>query len=264
MVILNNQNTLIRVYSRSVSAAFIILSCTACYLFPSFDGAIAQLCLVASMLTMYQTYQDKESIGLSFYTFLILGIGSVIQVKTLWFVPVYWLIMAFFIYSLSFKSFIASLLGIVTPYWCISGWLVWKEHGDFSYFPHHFLPLTEYQQPFDINAIAPLHIAVFVLLAILALTGTIHFLRTSYNDKIRIRQIYYSLMFFHFIVFLFLIFQPQSEDVMLRAMIITTSPLIGHFISLTNTRITNIALYVILTACLILTILNIWSNYYVI
>lgn len=257
MVILNNQNALIRIYSRSVSAAFIILSCAACFLFSSFEGAIVQLCLVASMLPLYQTYQDKTSVGLIFYTFLLLGIGSVVQVKILWFVPLYWIIMTAFIYSLSFKTFMASIIGIILPYWCISAWLLWKENGDLSYYIDHFSPLTEYQFPFDYSTIPPIHVVVLAFFMILSFTGMIHFIRTSFNDKIRIRQIYYSFMFLNILAVAVLILQPQYEDIMLRSIIITTSPLIGHFVSLTYTRITNVAFCVITAVSLILTVFSV-------
>ena len=263
MVILNNQNALIRIYSRSVSAAFIIITCAACYLFPLAVGTIVQLSLVASLLTMYQTYQDKESVGLTFYTFLILSIGSVIEVRALWFVPVYWIIMSAFIYSLSIRTFLASILGIILPYWCISAWLLWMEKGDFSYFTSHFTPLTEFQLPYDYTSLAPTHVAVFAFLVILAATGIIHFFRTSFNDKIRTRQIFYSFMFINLVTTVFLIIQPQTEDIMLRGMIITTSPIIGHFVSLTNTRITNIAFCAILAVSLILTVINVWTSSFI-
>jgi hypothetical protein len=219
-----------------------------------------QLCLVASMLTIYQTYQDYQAVGLDFYTFLILSLGSLFDVRILWFVPVYWLFMAFFVYSMSLRTFFASLFGLILPYWCVSAWLLWKEEGDFSYFVDHFIPLWHFQFPVDYTSTHPIHIAVLVFLVILTLTGVIHFIRTSYNDKIRIRQIYYSFMFINFVTLVFMILQPQTEDIMLRTMIITTSPLIGHFVSLTHTRITNIAFFVILAVSLVLTILSIWVS----
>ena len=45
---------------------------------------------------------------------------------------------------------------------------------------------------------------------------------------------------------------------MLRTMIITVSPLIGHFISLTSTRITNIAFFVIIAITVLITGFNLW------
>lgn len=260
MMILNNQNVLIRIYSRSVSAAFIILSCAACYLFPSLNGAIVQLCLVASLLTFYQTYQDRQSSGLTFYTFMILGLGSLFEVHTLWLLPLYWIFMAFFVYSMSMRTFLASLMGLILPYWFVTAWLLWREEGDFSYFLAHFEPLWSPTFPADYATIPFTHYAVLAFIVIFTITGVIHFIRTSYNDKIRTRQIYYTFMFINFVALAILILQPQTEDIMLRAMIITTSPLIGHFVSLTHTRITNIAFCVILAVSMILTILSIWTS----
>jgi lipopolysaccharide export LptBFGC system permease protein LptF len=56
----------------------------------------------------------------------------------------------------------------------------------------------------------------------------------------------------------FIILQPQHYDMLIRILIISVSPLIAHFLSLTHTRITNIAFYVICGACLVLTLLNLW------
>jgi hypothetical protein len=44
----------------------------------------------------------------------------------------------------------------------------------------------------------------------------------------------------------------------LRMLIIFTSPLIGHFISLTNTKVTNIAFYAIIIITLAITVFNIF------
>jgi hypothetical protein len=260
MIELNNSNALIRIYSRTVSAAFIILSCMACFLFPSMNGAIAQLCIVASLLTVFRTYQDKSSVGWCFYTFLFLSLGSLTIVQILWFVPVFVIVMAFFIYSLSYRTFCASLIGLLLPYWFLAAWTLWESGSDFTPFIAHFSPLTEFLFPFDYQSIPLTHILTFIFLVILCLTGIVHYLRTSYNDKIRIRQIFYSFIFMNIMATVFVAIQPQYADLMLRMMIITTSPIIAHFISLTYTRFTNIAFYVIMGTALILTVFNLWSS----
>jgi hypothetical protein len=43
-------------------------------------------------------------------------------------------------------------------------------------------------------------------------------------------------------------------------MIIAVSPLIGHFLALTKTKITNIAFIVITIAVLVLTAFNLWTS----
>ena len=57
---------------------------------------------------------------------------------------------------------------------------------------------------------------------------------------------------------IFLVLQPQHYNILMYIMIINTAPLIGHFIALTHTWITNIAFYVILIAALALTAYNLW------
>ena len=263
MVELNNSNALIRIYSRSVSAAFIILTCMACFLFSSMEGAIAQLCIVASLLTLFRTYQDKSSVGWCFYTFLLISLGSLVEVHLLWFVPIFLIVTVFFIYSLSYRTFFASLLGLILPYWFLAAWTLWKSGSDFTPFVAHFAPLAEFQFPFDYLSVPLSHILTFAFLVVLTITGVIHYLRTSYNDKIRIRQIFYSFIFLNFTATVFAVIQPQHFDLMLRLMIITTSPIIAHFVSLTYTRLTNIAFYVIIGAALILTVFNLWTSSFI-
>ena len=101
-------------------------------------------------------------------------------------------------------------------------------------------------------------VLVFALVTSLSVTGMVHYFRTSSRDNIRIRQLFYSLIILNIFSTLLLIVQPQHYDTMMRVMIITASPLIGHFISLTRTRVTNIVFFVIITITVLLTAFNLW------
>ena len=83
------------------------------------------------------------------------------------------------------------------------------------------------------------------------------------KKPIRIRQLFYSFIFLNIVATFFAFIQPQHADLMMRMMIITASPVIAHFISLTNTRITNVAFFVISGICLILTVFNLWSSSFI-
>ena len=122
--------------------------------------------------------------------------------------------------------------------------------GDPSLFVNHFTPLTEIGFFSAYGSIPLAHYFTYAFLVILTITGIIHFIRTSYNDKIRTRQLYYSIMFFDIVVLVLLALFPQYYDFLFRPAIILTSPLIGHFIALTNTKVTNIAFYIILATAL--------------
>jgi len=224
------------------------------------EGAIVLLCFAASLLTLFQTYQDKEAVGWTFYTYVCLSLSSLVNIHMLWFVPIYWMIQAFFIYSLSWRPFFASILGLLLPYWFMITWVLWRYGGNFMPFLKHFQPLGDIQMPADHFSLSTPQYLTFAYVFILALTGTIHYLRTSYNDRIRTRQIFYTLILFDFIVAIILMVLPQHYDILMRVMIVLTSPLIGHFISLTNTRFTNIAFHLILYTAFILTCLHLWIS----
>ena len=55
-------------------------------------------------------------------------------------------------------------------------------------------------------------------------------------------------------------FQPQHYDMLLRMMILNTSPLIAHFLTLRSTKITNVAFYVLTGLILIITAYNVWNT----
>jgi len=260
MVLLNNFNALIRIYSRSITSAFIILSCAACFLFPSLEGGFVTVGLIASLLTIFVTYQDRDAAGWSFYTFLILGLASLAKVHLLVFIPFYWIIMML-LSSLSLRTFIASLFGLLTPYWISIAIILMVYQGDVRPFTGHFQPLAETVFFADYGSIPLSHYLTYAFLVCLSVTGIIHFLRTSYNDKIRTRQFYYSIMFLDIVVLVLLPICPQQYDLLFRPAIILTSALIGHFIALTHTKVTNIAFYVILTTALLLTSFNLWISF---
>ena len=258
MVELNNHNALIRIYSRMVSSSFVVLSCCACFLFPSLRGAVMQLCVVAAWLLLFNSYQDRTATGWVYYAFLFLGVASMAYVHTLCFLPFLWLLMATNLQSLSWRTFSASLLGLATPYWFASCWLLWRE--DFTPLAQHFEPLAHLQLPPSYSTLPVGHVAFYAFLIVVATTGAIHYIRTHYQDKIRIRQLYGFFIWMTVISAALLAFQPQHADALLRLMIINASPLIAHFISLTRTRVTNAAFIALLAASLLITAYNLWTS----
>lgn len=257
MVILNNDNALVRIYSRMVSCSFMVLSCAACYLFQDLRGGFVQLCVVAAYLLLFNCYQDKQSPGRMYYTFLCLGLASCTFVQILYLVPFLWLFIAVHLNAMSLRNFLASLLGLLTPYWLVAAGLFFWQ-GKVDILTVHFAELVKFQG-LDDYYLSPSQLMVIIIIAILAVTGIIHYLRTSYNDKIRIQQLYRFFMTMAVITAIFLLLQPQHENVLTRLLIVNTAPLIGHFIALTHTKWTNMAFYAIVAACLFVIAFNVWT-----
>lgn len=258
MVELNNTNALIRIYSRLVSTAFLLLSMAAAFLLPSLRGAVMQLCVVASCLILFQTYQDKQAVGKTYYAFLFIGLGSMAYVQLLFFVPFVWLLTATNLLSLSWRTWGASLLGLLTPYWFYCCWLTWQ--ADFTPLADHLSALASFQYPVNY---ARLGIGFMLMMALLigtTATGIVHYLRKSYNDKIRIRMLFGFFIWMDLLSITLVCLQPQYHDMLLRLIIINTAPLIAHFLALTSTRATNVAFYIITAATLLVTAYNVWTT----
>lgn len=258
IVELNNISALIRVYSRMVSCSFIILICSACFLFPLTQGAIVQTMVIGALILLFMTYQDQQSSGLTYYAFILWSIATGASVHMLFYLPLLWLLMGTQLQSLSWRTLSASVLGILTPYWIYACWLVWQ--GDFTPLIAHFKQLDNLQVPLQFTTLDTGRIAVFVLLAVVSVIGTIHFIRQHHFDKIRIRQLYGFFIWMDLATALFVVLQPQFYDVLIRIMFICTAPLIGHFLALTHTKITNIAFCILVVITLAVTGLNLWMS----
>ena len=256
MVELNNANALIRIYSRMVSCSFLVLTLMASFLFPSVGGGVVGLCFVVFYVFFLHAYQDRLAVMPIFTAFLALGIASFFFVKILYFVPLLWLLMAVRLQAFSARTFFASLLGLLTPYWLLSVYFFIKS--DFDAPLRHFQRLTQFDFP-SLNHIllADNQIVTAIFLIFLAITGIVHFVRQRSRDKLRTQMIYELFLVVTLFTIVFLVLQPQYYDFLLRILIIHAAIFIGHFIALTRTKVTNIAVIVIIAATLALTAYNI-------
>ena len=257
MVELNNRNSLIRIYSRMVSCSFLVLTMMTPHKIESTEGCIVSMCFVAFYLALFHAYQDKKATGYVLWAFTAIGIASTVWIQILLFVPVLWVLTGTNILALSLRTFVASIMGILLPYWFISAYYIYM--GDITPLVNHVVAITEFGHPFEfynysINDLLPLG-----FITLLAITGSIHFLRTSYMDKIRTRMIYEMFITMTIATMVLIIFQPQHANIATHMLIISTAPLIGHFLALTSTKITNIASLAIMATALVITALNLWT-----
>ena len=275
MVELNNANSLIRIYSRMVSCSFLLLTLMATFLFPSLRGGIVGLAFIVFYIFFLRAYQDRQAVGSIYAAFLALGVASLFFVQILYLVPLFWLLMAIRLIALSWRTFFASLLGLVTPYWLVAAYYLYQQ--DIATPLHHFMqlatfkPLNEvfaadgphvapfFTEPslliqFHGSVLAPTFTLLFVLL--LLLVGIVHFLRQSSKDKLRTQMVYEMFIIVAVAIVVFYVLQPQHYPYLLRLLIVNTATLIGHFLALTRTKLTNAAFFTILAFTLLLTAYN--------
>lgn len=259
MMELNNVNALIRIYSRMVSCSFLVLAVMSQYLVVDVRCGIVQACFIAFYLFLFSAYQDNRAMGRVFYAFLMLGIASTMFVQILFFVPLVWVLLCTNLMVRSFRAFVSSLFGLLVPYWFMVAYYLYID--DVDSLLDHFLQIAQFGSVLGWMDMPVSHILTAAYVAILAVVGMIHFRLNNYKDKIRTRMLFEIFSVLALAAIVFMILQPQHIDYLLALLIVSTSPMIGHYIALTNTFITNISFYVMLVVALIITCVNLWMPF---
>ena len=240
-----------------VSCSFLVMTMMTPHKIESIDGCIVSMCFVAFYLALCNAYQDKKATGYVLWAFAAIGVASIVWIQILLFIPVLWVLTATNILAMSLRTFVTSILGVIMPYWFLSAYYIYI--GDIMPIVDHIATIANFEPLFiykncSINDFLPI---CFIIL--LAITGSIHFLRTSYKDKIRTRMIYEMFITMSVATIVLILLQPQHANIATHLLIISTAPLIGHFLALTSTKITNIASLAIMATALVITALNLWT-----
>lgn len=254
MVKLNNSNALIRIYSRMVSCSFLVMTTMSLFLFRTVSVAVVQITFIAFLLFLLRTYQNPNATGLTFYAFCALGIGSAVFPQILLFLPALWIVMAVYMQCFSPRTFLSSILGVIAPYWFVAAWLIYT--GRVDWLSTHFLSVLQFGKPFLATNVGPHEWMTFGFVLFCAILGGVHFAMYSYQDRIRIRMIYELFIVLDTLTILFGVIQPQHFGFLLGISIVLTAPLIGHWLALTHSRLSNIVSMVLAAGALALTFFN--------
>lgn len=142
------------------------------------------------------------------------------------------------------------------PYWFAAGYYAYTDTLDDLL--NHFIEFINYKELFDYSQVTVHEVVNLIFLVILGIIGTIHFLHTSYADKIRTRMIYDSFILMDVLSLIFIILQPQHGKELGGIMIVNTAPLIAHFSTFTKGKITNIMFITILVAMALILLYNLF------
>ncbi len=256
MVELNNRNSLMRTYSRMVSCSFLVLVTMAGLPSMELKSSIVTMCFIAFYLIVWNTYQDKQSAGLTFYAFCCIGLASLVFVQIGYVLPVLWVLMAVFTLSLSVRTFFASLLGLIAPYWFSAGYYFYTDN--LPALIKHFTDFIDFRTLFDYSAVTDHQLINLGFITLLTVISSIHFIRTSYADKIRTRMIYESLIMMSAACILFIVLQPQHIHEVGGILVVSASPLIAHFITFTKGKVSNITFITMLVLAVLILAFNIF------
>lgn len=251
---LNNTFAIIRMRA-SVQTAIYLLLVSAC---PSMHilhaGDLTAIIFLIALYFLFRSYQRSRPTGYLFYTFVFIGIGSLLFPQLTFFVPIFW-IGAYSFQSLHTKSFFASIIGWCLPYWFLLGYAYISGQMEVFYQP--FLELTNFRPVrFDFQ---PWELATAGYLLLLYIASSSHCLIAGYEDKIRTRSYLHFLIFLNFCIFVYIGLQPALYPHLLSLLLIGTSILTGHLFALTGSRASNIFFIIMLAGLFILFGFNLWT-----
>lgn len=252
----NFSHTLLRVDSRMTGSLVLLLNCTILLLIPDMRVGILQLCMAGMFFTLFYSYEKRHASGWVFYAFLCLGLASMVFVKVLCLAPLLWIILIMNLRSLTAKSFVASLLGMATPYWFASAWYLYQ--GEIAQLITHVHGLLEWTFIPDYLWVGEHTLLALVWGLILALISIVHYIRQGYQDNVRPRMFYNGILAIEIAIWVLLAFQPQYSIELFAMHIVCLSFLLAHFLTLTRTLLTNIVFFVFFLITLALSAYHLW------
>lgn len=222
---------------------------------PLKSTSLGVFCLILAMYQLFIGYHDPEAKETSYNAALLVGIGSVLWVHLLWFLPLFWVGMWNF-RSLTMRTFLASLLGVATVYWFVLGWCVWQKD---------FTPLTlPFSVLFKIRFLAIGNIVFLdwiniLIIAAITVIASVNILSHEVEDSLRSRQYLSFLISMALWAFALYFLYEQSSEEFLETACVPSSILIAHFFSVTRGKPVFWSFFSMITILITTLFIRIWN-----
>lgn len=251
----NNMFAIIRVRASVQTSIYSLLIAVCPQLHTLAASDVATLLFLLSLFLLFKSYRQAQPMGILFHTFVCIGIGSLFFPQLTFFAPMLW-IGAFSFQSLTFKSFLASLLGWGLPYWFLLGYGFCCDKMELFCRPFRelatFAPVCYDHLPW-----------VWVVLgysAVLFLVSMAHCWVVSYEDKMRTRSYLQFFIQLTLYTFIYMALQPSLTLKLLPLLFISISFLSGHLFALTASRSSNLFFICALIGMIALFVFNLFFN----
>jgi len=98
------------------------------------------------------------------------------------------------------------------------------------------------------------------VLSLLCIVSIIHYLRTNYDDKIRVRMILYIYVIQTLMLMAYLVLQPAQYETTMALLVASACPLIAHYIALSKGILNTIFFILSLLLVAAMATLNLWMT----
>jgi len=175
----------------------------------------------------------------------LLTIASLFQSRIIYILVVFWLVMGI-LRVFSFKSFCASMIGMISIYWMIGG--VSFLMDDYHFMITYFQSLISFEFV-DFNSFSPAEIVYTSFLVILMVSAMISFWPRQNLDKLRTRNYLNSVLLLWFSLMALWLFSGNDMGILL-ILFSLSSLMIAHFFSLINSKCSQVLFILFITLSL--------------
>ena len=245
---LNTTFALIRTRTSLPSAFFLVCFSVCPFLHTFGAGTFLPLLFIGMLFSLFRSFESPSASTTIYHAFCCVGIIGIIVPQTLYLTPV--LIQ---LRSLNPRTFFAGVLGLLTPYWLGSCYLLykgnWLERA--REFRQQLIPVIS-----DYNLLGWDQYLSLGILLVITLLCTAQSLTQTYQDKVQTRILLRTLMALEIIIIAFILLLPASFNGLFPMLLICSSVFFGHFFALVFNRFTQISLWIIFILLGIMTLLS--------
>lgn len=259
----NARQHIIRIRTRMMSCVWLMLAASLSFMHPLGEPLVAAALLLTGYHLLFRCYQRHQPQLDVFHAFLMLGIGSFCAPVMLAMAIPFYLYLAIFLRALTRRAFWAGVLGLAVPYWCYAVWSLIIGHSGFPIREHFLLTLYgdvgEWLQAWQSMSLASqVSAGVLVLLGIVSI---VHYLRTNYDDKIRVRMYLYIYMSQTLLLTVFLLLQPVHYQTTMSLLTASASPLIARHFAISRGVSGTLFFLLSLLLTAVMATLNLWPGF---
>lgn len=258
MIEINTAFTLIRTRTTLPVCIYWFMATALFFLHPCRWEDLVPLAFILSMSQLFRSFESNSPATAIFHAFFFISLGSLAFPQFLYLVPLFWISMVPF-RSISGKSLVASILGILTPYWFLFGYAFYFDELSFflapleeaiHFYPIHYGTLT-----------LPEILSWGVITLLLAISG-FHYVTVSYLDKTRTRIFHTFLAIAGLWITIWMVLQPVHLHILMPIQLICTAFLSGHLFTLTRNRFSGILFIVTFVVFILLMSFNLWMQFF--
>ena len=258
MIEANTTFTLIRTRTSLPVCIYGWMTTSLFFLHPFNEINLIPLAFVLAVYQLFRSYESTAPTNSIYHAFLFLSLGSLIFPQFMVFAFLWWTSMIPF-RAMNGKSFLASLIGLATPYWFLFVYAFY-----FDQMPLFLAPLQEMIRfhPIDYSTLLPTEIISWVVITLWLLISSIHYGWISHKDRTRTRIYHSFFVYAGWCTTILSVLQPNHLHKWLPIQLICMAFLTGHLFTLTRNRFSGIFFIVTFATFVLIMSFNLWMQFF--